>query len=120
MNNLFSKTLNTILASAFVPVILPQRQRSQGRSSTIHPSSTFNCSSRPLVPTPLLWKAVTLLTVTLTAGCGCVGGNMEASTPSERCGLPPTIGKTGAAQFTDTGIGADVRNYRPLDSGGGR
>jgi hypothetical protein len=120
VNNLFSKTLNTILASAFVPVILPQRQRSQGRSSTIHPSSTFNCSSRPLVPTPLLWKAVTLLTVTLTAGCGCVGGNMEASTPSERCGLPPTIGKTGAAQFTDTGIGADVRNYRPLDSGGGR
>jgi hypothetical protein len=68
----------------------------------------------------LLWKTAALIAVALTTGCGCSGGDMNASTPSERCGLPPDIGKTGAAPFTDTGIGVDVRNYHPLDSGGGR
>ena len=97
-----------------------QRQRSQGRSSTMHPSGTFQLLISPSVPIPLLWKAVALLTITLTASCGCVDGNMEPSTPSERCGLSPTIGKTGTAQFAETGIGADARNYHPLDSGGGK
>jgi hypothetical protein len=68
----------------------------------------------------LLWKTAALIAVALTTGCGCIDGDMNASTPSERCGLSPTIGKTGAAQFAETGIGADARNYHPLDSGGGR
>lgn len=68
----------------------------------------------------LLWKTAALIAVALTTGCGCSGGDMNASTPSERCGLPPDIGKTGAAPFADTGISVDVRNYHPLDSGGGR
>lgn len=70
--------------------------------------------------TRLLWNTAALLVVILTASCGCSGGNLEAATPSERCGLPRDVGKTGAAPFTDTGIGVDVRNYHPLDSGGGR
>ena len=70
--------------------------------------------------TRLLWNTAALLAVILTASCGCSGGNLEAPTPSERCGLPRDVGKTGAAPFADTGIGVDVRNYHPLDSGGGR
>jgi hypothetical protein len=37
---------------------------------------------------------------------------MNASTPSEQCGLLPDIDKTGAAPFTDTGIVVDVRSPR--------
>ena len=66
-----------------------------------------------------LWKTAAALFAILTASCGYgVGGS--AGTPSERCSLPPDIGKTGAAPHTETGIGADARNYHPLDRGGDR
>ena len=56
---------------------------------------------------------------TLTASCGCgATGDLDAGTPSERCGLPPNIGRTGGASHTDTGLGVDVRNYHPLVPGG--
>jgi hypothetical protein len=68
----------------------------------------------------LLWNTAALLAVILTAGCGCGGGNLDASAPSQRCSLPPNVGKTGSAPHAETGLGADARNYRPLDSGGSR
>jgi hypothetical protein len=71
--------------------------------------------------TRLLWKTAALFAATLTTGCGCgVGGSLDAGTPSERCGLPPDIGKTGGAPQTETGLGTNARNYHPLDSGPGR
>lgn len=68
----------------------------------------------------VLWKTAALVAVILIASCACRGGNLDADTPSERCSLPPNVGKTGSAPHAETGLGADARNYRPLDSGGSR
>jgi hypothetical protein len=71
--------------------------------------------------TRALWRTAALFAAFLIASCGCgVSGGLDAGTPPERCVLPPDIGKTGGAPHTETGLGADSRNYHPLNSGAGR
>lgn len=66
----------------------------------------------------MLWRTASLIAATLTASCGCgVSRGLDVGTPSERCELPPNVGKTGGAPQTETGLGGDTRNYHPYVPG---